>query len=868
MTTETLRKRAEARLKGAPRLKKCALPGRRLAQELETHRVELELQNEELERARAEADAIRERYVELYDHAPVPYLTLDESGRILEANLAAEALLGVDRSLLHKKPLSAFMRPTDADAFHVFRHGVLRCGAKRSSDLMVRCSGGLFRVLRILVSVPDHEAKGECRCALLDVSDLREAEEARRAAESNAQAVLDAAPDSIVTIDLSGRIVSFNAAAQRAFGYEHDEVLARPAEMLVPPSYREEHRAYLRHCMATGEAKLVGKHGRVVLGLRKDGSTFPLELNVAEWRGRGERMFTAVLRDVSEREDALTRLRETQERFHLITEHVDDVFYIAESNGRILYVSPAYERIWGRPAAEILERPGGWPADVAPQDQRDVESAVRSLRRGEPVDIEYRIIRRNGTTAWIHDRAFPIDDACGGVARVVGVARDRTNERELELELRQVQKMEAIGTLSSAIAHDFNNVLQVVVGATALAADENTPPEQARQFLSRAKDMAMRGAELVHRITGFARKEHVQPREVPIDDAVRNAATLVRPLLGQHIELTLDLRASGALVRANQVQIEQILLNLASNSRDAMPTGGTFTVTTERLAKSAVSEERVRLLVSDTGCGMDDVTKSRAFDPFFTTKAAGQGTGLGLATVLAVAEQLGGDVHLDSVSGRGTTVVVELSTCEPREASSHQVDASTRFHGTALLVEDEPLVRKSVRRQLELLGFDVLEAETPRRALALVHEGAEPPRVVVSDVLMPEMTGPQLVGALRVALPRLPALYVSGDPGRVLDTSSLDARTRLLPKPFDHRDLVAHLGELFEAESSPAPSIDSREDGAPFVAEASPVLENEEACRHAEERDDAAEANRNLTIVVRRRQGNGVAPPRAFRTRK
>jgi len=768
-----LRHQAEARLKGTTRLRKCLPPHRLLSRELEVRRVELELQNEELQRTQLELAAMSARYRELFDDAPVAYLTLDARGRVVDANLAAAALVGVDRGVLYGKPLSGFMRTTEADAFHVFRHEVMRAREKRACDLLLHRADRSARAIRIVMS-PSSGGGDAYRCALLDLSELRDAVDARRAAESNAQAVLDAAPDAIVTTDAERRIVSFNPAAQQAFGFPPDEIVGQPLDRLMAAP---------------------GSDGKAT-GLRADGSTFPLETKVACWRARGQPMLTAILRDVSEREDALARLRETQERFDLITQHVDDAIYIADATGIVQYVSPAYARIWGRPADELRGQVGGWASSVVPEDRPGLESALRALRRGDPFDLEYRIARPDGAVRWLHDRAFPIEDASGRIVRVVGVAHDRTNELEIELELRQLHKMEAIGSLSSGIAHDFNNLLQVIIGAVDVAADETTPPEQARQFLQRAKEVAVRGADLVHRITRFVRREHVQRRPLALDEALRETGPLLSPLLGEHIELVMQLAAPDVRVRMTQVQLEQILLNLASNSRDAMPSGGTLLLRSERGADDA----HVRVVVRDSGAGMDPETRSRVFQPFYTTKSAGRGTGLGLASVLSVVEQIGGNIEVESARGAGTTVSIDLPTCPADPAPEDRRARNARLEGGVLLVEDEPVVRTALRRQLEAVGLDVIEADNGAHALALAE--TRRPTLVVSDVLMPEMTGPELVRALRERWPDLPVLYLSGDPGDALDATALDARARLLAKPFDERELVAEVVALVDGRGA------------------------------------------------------------------
>jgi PAS domain S-box-containing protein len=743
------------------------------------YEVELEMQMEELRRAREESETSSRRYADLFDDAPVALLCLDGGGFIVDANVSAATLLGVERGALLKKPLAAFMAIRDADTLHLLRRETLRSRAKRARDVSLRGRDGTLRTVQVVLSVPSAGPTGECRCALIDVTDLRLAEEARRAAEAKTQAMLDAAPDAIVTMNREGRIASLNAAAERIFHFSPEELIGQSIECLVP---------------AVASDLLVTR--RLTEGVRKDGSRFPVEIDVAEWQGKSEPMLTAICRDVSVRENALARLQETQNRFALITDHIEDVLYVIDANGRLSYVSPAFERIWAARSILVCDRIDAWPPKVHTEDRAEVQAARATLRRADPVDLEYRIVREDGTVRWIHDRATPIEDEHGHVTCVVGVARDKTIERELEIELAQAQKMETLGALSSGIAHDFNNVLQVVVGAITLAAEEDVPWDQASQYLERAKAVALRAGELVQRISGFARRQPAKRRALAIDQMLRDASTIVRPLLGEHIKLVLRLDARGAFVFATQVQLEQILLNLVSNSRDAMSSGGTVTLRSRRIVDSAHSGERIRIELTDTGSGMDEDTKSRALDPFFTTKKQGRGTGLGLASVLDVTEQLGGELRIDSEKGRGTTVTIELPACAPDLKASSSNIAVQPFHGTALLVEDEPLVRKTLRRQLERLGFSVLEAEGGPQGLEFAAESA--PDVLVCDVLMPQMTGPKLAACLREHYPTLPVLFISGEGDHGF--AELAEKTRYLPKPFDPATLATELAFLLRPE--------------------------------------------------------------------
>jgi PAS domain S-box-containing protein len=544
-----------------------------------------------------------------------------------------------------------------------------------------------------------------------------------------------------------------------------------------------------------------------------DGSSFPLEIGAGEWRDHGHWRMTAVLRDVSERMEAERRLRESEARFRQIAENIRDVFYVREADGRVSYVSGAFQEIWGRPAAHLDENPQLWLEGVQPEDRERVGAAYRRLLQGAPFDEAYRVLRPDGSVRWVRDRSFPVAPEDGAPARYIGVAQDVTAERELERELRQAHKMEAVGTLASGIAHDFGNLLQAIIGCVQMAMRESTPPERARKYLQGAESAARRGARLTREITAFGGKREARPRPVVIDAVIGESVELVRRLVGEHIEVTVEPGAPEGFVLADPVQLEHILMNLAANARDAMPSGGTIAIRTREVELDAAEAERldlspgrfVRLEVRDTGVGMDEATQERMFEPFFTTKGVGKGTGLGLSTVFANSRKLGGHVAVESEMGKGTLFVFHFPRHEegaPERVEAPPAAASLEGH-RVLLVEDEPLVRMTIRIYLEELGISVTECERSSEALEVVAKQPEPPfDLLVTDVVMPELTGPQLVQRLREERSDLPALYVSAHPAReLIERGTVEPDARVLEKPFDREDLAEHLKHLLRART-------------------------------------------------------------------
>jgi len=416
----------------------------------------------------------------------------------------------------------------------------------------------------------------------------------------------------------------------------------------------------------------VGVPSRETTGIKKDGTTCPLEISVGEWRDQGARKLTAIIRDISARKQAQQQLIESETRFRQIAEYVDDVFYVRELSGLLSYISPGFERIWGRPAADLAGNPAAWLDTIDPDDQQRVADAWARMRAGEPFSEIYRIWRPDGTKRWVHSRGFAVRGSDGEHLRNVGVIRDVTIERKLEEDLRHSQKMEAVGTLASGVAHNLRNVLQGVLAFIHVAQKAGHDSERAANALARAFATAKRGSTLTDQLMAFSRKEETDAKPVPIDAAVREAGEMLQSLVGGPVVVKLDCRAHNAVIMSEPMLIEQILLNLGTNARDAMPTGGFLTISTEEAVLDEQAAQthglakgpHAKVIVRDTGSGMSAATKARIFEPFFTTKEVGKGTGLGLATVFALTRRAGGRIEVDSQIGEGTTFTLSFPSVQ------------------------------------------------------------------------------------------------------------------------------------------------------------------------------------------------------------
>jgi two-component system, cell cycle sensor histidine kinase and response regulator CckA len=376
--------------------------------------------------------------------------------------------------------------------------------------------------------------------------------------------------------------------------------------------------------------------------------------------------------DMAARVRAEVALRESEERFRQLAESIDDVFWLSDPDKlSFFYVSPAYETIWGRSCESLYAVPQTWLDSIHPEDRARVRQWLPEQLSGE-WDKVYRIVRPDGSVCWIRTRAFPVRDKDARVYRIAGVSRDITEQRRLEEQLRQAQKMEAVGRLAGGVAHDFNNILFVIMSYAHLALDTLSPRDASREAFEEIRRASERATGLTQQLLTFSRQQVLAPRVLDVGHVVRDMESMLRRL-GEDIVLSLQPSNEAARVYVDPSQMEQVIMNLAVNARDAMPSGGTLTIETANLQVDEPAllglphmqhGAYVVLSVSDTGVGMDAATQERMFEPFFTTKEVGKGTGLGLSTVYGIVKQSGGSVTVHSELGKGTTFHVFLPRTE------------------------------------------------------------------------------------------------------------------------------------------------------------------------------------------------------------
>jgi two-component system sensor histidine kinase EvgS len=502
------------------------------------------------------------------------------------------------------------------------------------------------------------------------------------------------------------------------------------------------------------------------------------------------------------------KLQASEENYRLVVENANDAILIAR-NGIILFANPRVSDLMGIPDIEITGRP--FETLIHPEDRDKVARYHISRMRGEevPMRYEFRAVSGSGDTLWFQNNV--VITTWEGERATLSFLRDVTRQRKLEDQLAQSRKMEAIGRLAGGIAHDFNNLLSVIIGYSHLILSRLGEDEPFRKDLSEIQKAADRAADLTRQLLAFSRRQLLQPKVVCLNDTVSGMMTFLRRLIGEDIELSFSLQENLPPVLVDPGQVEQVILNLTINARDAMPHGGRLTIGTEtvHLSEPFAQEhpplapgEHVVLSVSDTGAGMDQGTISKIFEPFFTTKEQGKGTGLGLSTVEGIVSQSKGHISVESEPGRGTTFRIYLPAVGEVPARNGETgqDKAVGGHETILVVEDDPGVQNLVRQVLSTGGYSVLVASNGEEAVRLSREREEPIHLLVTDVVMPGMSGRVLANRIVGQRPRVKVLYMSGYTDDAIGQHGvLEEGIELIEKPFSPAVFAKKVRKVLDA---------------------------------------------------------------------
>ncbi len=728
---------------------------------------------------------------------------LHDDGRILLANAAALRLCGAGRpeELIGRTLRECLLAEPDAEA----GDGVPR-GRRRE---LVRLDG-----TRVPVDVRAAPVSYKGRTASLtlvrDISDLLEAERALRASEALHRVMMETGPQCVKLVAGDGTLVDMNSAGLRMIGATSlEQVRGMNVLGLVTPGHREAFRSLLRRVMGGGGGKLEFE----IVGLT--GAHRWLEEHAVPLRGGDGRVsgMLGITSDITERKHAEGELRRSEGRYRSLVRGALYGIYRSTPEGRLLEANPALAAMLGYPSeAELMEV--DWTAAVYedPTERIRLMDEYRDADRIEGVEVRWK--RRDGTPVTVCLSGRVLRDEKGKLAEYEMIVEDVSARRELEEQLQQAQKMEAIGQLAGGIAHDFNNLLTAILGSADLLLLDTPAEDPRREDMVAVREAGERAAALTRQLLAFSRQQVLQPRVIDLQEIVAGMEKLLRRIIGEDVRLATVAGPGPALVSADPGQIEQVILNLVVNARDAMPEGGRLTISTAAVELDAAFAQQhpttvpgryVHLSVSDTGEGMNEDTKGRIFEPFFTTKGPGKGTGLGLAMVYGIVKQSGGHVWVHSAPGRGATFDIYLPRVDA-PAADDTADAerpeAAAGSETVLLVEDDPAVRALARRALDRYGYRVLEASNGRDALELARRTRHPIDLLLVDVVMPELGGRRAAEQLLRTRPAMKVLYMSGYAGSEERERAFEPGA-FLQKPFTPDALVRRVRELLDGDRLP-----------------------------------------------------------------
>ncbi len=707
----------------------------------------------------------------------------------------------------------------------------------------------------------------------------KRSEESLARARRMLEGLFEFAPDAIVVVSAAGLIASLNRQAEAVFGYSRQELVDKPVEWLIPQRFRAQHVGHRESYMANPHARPMGARLQLI-GLHKDGREFPVDVMLSPLQLEHDTLVISVIRDITDRKRAEEELRDKTSRLQTITDAMSA--FLQSGNWReasILLLRGALRQteseygfvgvVVDGPTLRVVVHEGiQWDATV---NREFYEKSVKSYLECGYIDFTnfknlFGQVITSGLAVLCNEPGIDIRSAgpppghpplhnflgvpsilASKVVGMIGVANRpggysaaeqgklevlcqiagvlyesfRRLEREsvLQEQLRQSQKIEAVGRLAGGVAHDFNNLLTVIMGYTHFILDGMLPENPMREHAEVIKATTQRATALTRQLLAFSRRQVLQPTVLQLNSIVGDMEKMLRRLIGENVSLVSVLHPALGRIMADSGQIEQVIMNLVVNARDAMPDGGKLIVETMNVdLDQAYARQHagvqpgpyVMLAVSDTGCGMDAETQSHIFEPFFTTKGPDKGTGLGLATVYGIVQQSAGSIWVYSEPGRGTSFRIYLPRVDgPVESKEHgaAVTASPRGSETILLVEDDEQVRKLVCTILRNYGYKVLEASAGAEALQICDRNEGPIHLLMTDMIMPRMSGKELAQRITQVRPEIRVLFMSGYTDNHIAThGTIDKDVALIQKPFSETDMLKTVRIILGSEAKVRPT--------------------------------------------------------------
>ncbi|HTY86722.1 MAG TPA: PAS domain S-box protein [Candidatus Acidoferrum sp.] len=759
------------------------------------------------ERKQTEA-ALREseaRYKTLLETTDTGYVILDADGRVCGANREYVRLAGhATLSEITGKRVMEWTAPHDRERNAAEIKKCLEQGFVRNLEIDYLNSTGQIVPIEVNATVVKTGQVRHILALCRDITERKQAEDTREHSVSLLRAALESTADGILVVDSQGRIVTFNEQFVQLWRLPESVLAARSDQaaldfVLDQLKDPESFLAKVRELYARPEADSFD-----VVEF-KDGRVF-------ERFSRAQRIEGRPVGRVWSFRDATARKQKEAELNRLMTaiEQTPESVVITDTEGRILYVNPVFEQVTGYRRAEVI----GQNPRVLKSDKQDgsfYQDLWKTISAGNVWRGRFINRKKNGALYSEEAVIAPVRNEKNAVTHYIAIKRDITRELELEEQNRQTQKIDSIGRLAGGVAHDFNNILTTILGNAELALMQLPSDAPLRANLESIQEGAERGANLTRQLLAFARRQVIEPRLVKPNELIVNLNKMLQRLIGEDIKLVTETVPDLATIRADPGQIEQVLLNLAVNARDAMPDGGTLTIRTANVTLNQdyatrhliTPGEYVLISVTDTGAGMTDEVKQHIFEPFFTTKEQGKGTGLGLATCFGIVQQSNGHIHCDSQPGKGTEFRIYLPPVRGKEEAAADPEAPAGLpHGTetVLLAEDEPSLRRLMARVLRMQGYTILEAADGNEALSLAQANGQKIQLLVTDVIMPGLSGKMLAEWLTQVNRDVKVLFISGYINNAAVRGAMSQPgTFFLQKPFNPQDLAKKVREALDS---------------------------------------------------------------------
>ncbi len=766
---------------------------------------ELELQQEELLR----------RYEYLSRYANDIILLLDHDFKIIEANERAVEAYGYTYDELLRLELNDLRSPETQSVFSSQMKKVRELNGMVFETLHKHKDGTSFPV-EASSRIVEIKGKEFYQCIIRDISERKEAEDALRDSEEKLRTVIEAGIDAIIAVNDKGDTVLFNPAAEELFQYSSGEVLNRPVNILLRESAAETHQRRLENFFSKGVGKCghIGKRSEQTFR-RKDGTLFDAEVAMAGGRASHKRLIVVSIHDITARKQAENILRESQRQLSTLIGNLPGMVYRCafDRDWSMEYISVGCIELTGYQPEDFIGNKTLAFNDIIHPDHRTYlyEKWTEIISHKKVFTEEYRIITKDGTEKWVWEQGCGVYSEKGDAIFLEGFITDITERKLLASQLLQAQKMESVGRLAGGIAHDFNNILTAIMGFASLLLMKMREDDPLRRNVTQIIASSERAAGLTNSLLAFSRKQIISLKPVNLNELVRRASKFLLKLIGEDIELKTALADEDLVVMADGNQIEQVLMNLATNARDAMPDGGLLMIETELIEideeykkTHGYGEPGAYALISaaDTGSGIDEKTRAKIFEPFFTTKETGKGTGLGLSIVYGIIKQHQGYINVYSEKGRGTTFKIYLPLSENKvKEITPPLEPSLNIIGTEtlLLAEDDADVRKFTKYVLEESGYTVIEAEGGMDAIDKFMENKDKVRLLLLDVIMPKKNGKEVFDDIRKLKPEIKALFMSGYTANVIHKKGiLEEGLDFILKPVSPAKLLKKVREVLD----------------------------------------------------------------------